>query len=72
MKKMKRAVKLAKRIKKCNSLVECSDECYELCKLAGYEYKYEYNNAKGNTWVQAYITIRAARALGVEIRGEKK
>lgn len=72
MEETKRAIKLAKRIKKCKSLSKCSDECYELCKIAGYEYKYRYNNAKGNTWVQACIALQAARALGVKIRGEKK
>lgn len=67
MEETKRAVKLAKRIKKRKSWSECSDECYELCKIAGYEYKYKYCNAKGNIWVQACTTIKAARALGVEI-----
>ena len=63
----KRVMELVKRIEKCKSWSECRDDCYELCKIAGYEYKYRYNKANGNTWVQACITLKAARALGVEI-----
>ena len=67
MKKNKRALKLVKHIKKCKSLSECSNECYELCEIAGYEYKCKYKYYSGNTWCQWYITIKAARALGLEI-----
>lgn len=62
-----KVIDLVKRIEKCKSWSECSNECYELCKIAGYEYIYRYNKAKGNIWVQACITLKAARALGVPI-----
>ena len=64
--KSKKALTLAKRIKKAETWYDCTDDAYKLCKIAGLEN--DYRKAKSE-WVQAYVAVKAARILNVDITG---